>query len=54
MEEFRDILLSVLANLADVLKTNPNGYKNLERKFLERLARENLLPKDMITKFDAY
>jgi len=54
MEEFRDILLSVVANLADVLKTNPNGYKNLERKFLERLARENLLPKDMITKFDAY
>jgi len=54
LEDLRDAFLNKIPTLEDLLRANPQGYKNIENRFLRRLARENLLPKDMITKFDAY
>jgi hypothetical protein len=50
IEKFGDLLLEFIPSLHILYNDNPNGYKNIERKYLKRLARENLLPSRMLTK----
>jgi hypothetical protein len=50
MKDLRDAFLNEIPSLQDLLRVNLQGYKNVEKKFLRRLARENLLPKNIIAK----
>jgi hypothetical protein len=52
--ELRDAIMNINHDLEKLSNENPNGYKNIEKKLLKRLYRENLLPKDMVYKYDAY
>ena len=54
LEELKEALQRTTAIFSNIKIGNPNGYKVLEKKLLARMARENMLPTDMINKYDAY
>ena len=51
IKDLRDAILTKIPSLQNLLKANLQGYKNIERGFLKRLARENLLPVNMFKSF---
>jgi hypothetical protein len=47
LDELREFLFELSVAMKHFYNKNPNGYKNIEKRILKRLTREDLLPKSL-------
>jgi len=49
-EDIEDALVKFIPTLENLEKENPQGFANIIKRFIKRLARENLLPRNFLPK----